>query len=150
MQIRELVEKQGKKPEKLIAILLEYQKSKPTNHLSNEDLRAVAQEMDLPESRVYSVATFYSLLSTHKRGKHIIQLCNDVPCYINGSFNLKEALEKALGISINQTTADGMFTLEYTSCLGCCEKAPVMRIDGDCYGDVTEQSVKDILKQYGS
>lgn len=149
MKIRELVEKHGRKPEKLIAVLLEYQRSKPTNHLSMDDLKTVAREMAMPESRVYSVATFYSLLSTHERGRHIIQLCNDVPCYINGSFNLRDALEKRLGISVNQTTADGLFTLEYSSCLGCCEKAPVMCVDGDCYGNVTGDSVNEILRQYG-
>lgn len=150
MLIEELVRKHGKTPEKLLTILLEYQKTRDTNHLSYEDLKAVAREMNLPESRVYSVTSFYSLLSTQPRGKHIIQLCNDVPCYVNGSFNLKDELEKVLGISMNETTGDGLFTLEYTSCLGYCEKAPAMRIDEDYYGNVTGEKLKDILEKYRS
>lgn len=150
MLIKELIDKHGKKPEKLISILLDYQKSKDAQYITEEDMKTVAAEMGLPESRVYSVASFYSLLSTEKRGKHIIQLCHDVPCYINGSFNLKEELERQLGIAMNETTGDGLFTLEHTSCLGYCEKAPAMRIDEDYYGNVAKEDLHDILSRYRS
>jgi NADH:ubiquinone oxidoreductase subunit E len=150
MQIDELIQKHGKAPEKLLSILLEFQKSNGNNSLSDDNIRAVAGAMGLPVSRVCSVVEFYSLLSRKKRGKHIIQMCGDVPCYINGSVNLKEALEKELGIAFGETTDDGLFTLEYTSCLGYCEQSPAMRIDEDMYGRVTPDALPAILEKYRS
>jgi NADH-quinone oxidoreductase subunit E len=150
MQIEELVKKHGKEPEKLLTILMEFQKSSDDNSISDEDIRVVAKAMDLPVSRVYSVISFYSLLSTKKRGKHVIQLCSDVPCYVNGSMNLKEELEKILKIAMGETTTDGAFTLEYTSCLGYCNQSPSMRIDEDTYGQVTAEKLPAILNKYRS
>lgn len=80
MVLNEIVKAQGKTPDKLLGVLLEYQKTKNRNYLTNEDFKDVAKKMSLPESRVYSIATFYSLLSVKPRGKYVIQLCRDVPC----------------------------------------------------------------------
>lgn len=148
MQANEFASKKEKTPDKLVGILLDYQKTKNRNSLSKEDLKAVAEQMGLPESRVYSVATFYSLLNTEPKGKHIIQICRDVPCYINGSFSVKEELEKALQIDMGETTKDGVFSLEYTSCLGYCELAPVIRIDQKIYGNLTSEKLVDIIAKY--
>lgn len=148
MQVKELIDKKEKTPDKLVGILLEYQQTKNRNYLTKEDLKAVAEEMGLPESRVYSVATFYSLLSTEPRGKHVIQICKDVPCYVSGAFNVRDELEKALKISMGETTKDGLFSLEYTSCLGYCDIAPVMRIDQKIYGNLTSEKLVEIIAGY--
>jgi len=148
MQAKEIAQRKGKTPDRLISILMEYQKSKSRNYLTSEDLKAVAGEMGLPESRVFSVASFYSLLNTEPKGKHIIQICRDVPCYVNGSFNIREELENALQIYIGETTKDGLFSLEYTSCLGYCELAPVIRIDQKIYGNLTSEKLVEIIAGY--
>jgi len=148
MELNEIINKKGKAPDKLVGVLLEYQKTKNRNYLTNEDLKEVAKKMDLPESRVYSVATFYSLLSVKPRGKYVIQLCRDVPCYVNGSFDLKQELETALQISMGETTKDGLFSLEYASCLGYCELAPVMRIDQKIYGNLSSKKLAEIIADY--
>ena len=148
MELSEIISKKGKTPDKLVGILLDYQKTKNRNYLTSEDLKDVATKMNLPESRVYSVATFYSLLSVKPRGKYVIQLCRDVPCYVNGSFDLKEELETALQISMGETTKDGLFSLEYTSCLGYCEMAPVMRIDQKIYGNLNSKKLAEIIAEY--
>jgi len=148
MDLNEIVHKKGKTPDKLVGVLLEYQKTKNRNYLTNEDLKAVAKKTKLPESRVYSVATFYSLLSVKPRGKYVIQLCRDVPCYVNGAFNLREELETALQISMGETTKDGLFSLEYASCLGYCEMAPVMRIDQKIYGNLNSRKLAEIIAEY--
>lgn len=148
MHVKELIDKKEKTPDKLVGILLEYQQTKNRNYLTKEDLKEVAEEMGLPESRVYSVATFYSLLSTKPRGKHVIQICRDVPCYVSGAFNVRDELEKALKISMGETTKDGLFSLEYTSCLGYCDIAPVMRIDQKIYGNLTSEKLVEIIAGY--
>lgn len=148
MELNEIVHKKGKTPDKLVGVLLEYQKSKNRNYLTNEDLKNVAKKMDLPESRVYSVATFYSLLSVKPRGKYVVQICRDVPCYVNGAFDLRKELETALQISVGETTKDGLFSLEYASCLGFCEMAPVMRIDQKIYGSLNSKKLAEIIADY--
>ena len=148
MHAKEIVEKHGKTADNLIQILLDCQKTSDRSYLTEEDLKTIAQEMDLPESKVYSVATFYSLLSTKPRGKHVIQLCRDVPCYVNGSFSLIEELENMLQICMGETTKDGVFSLEYTSCLGYCEIAPVMRIGETIYGNLTSEKLSEIVAEY--
>ena len=137
-----------KTPDRLIGVLMDCQKAKKRKYLTKEDLKAVANKMQLPESRVYSVASFYSLISTEPRGLHIVQVCKDVPCYVNGSVNVLDELEKALEIKVGETTKDVMFTLEYTSCLGQCEIAPVMRIDDKIYGNLTSEKLAQIIAGY--
>jgi NADH-quinone oxidoreductase subunit E len=149
MRAKEIADKLGRTPNKLIGALLEYQKDSPNNYLTEQDIKDIAKEMNAPESRIYSLATFYSLLSIAPRGKHIVQLCNDVPCYLNESVNIKEELEKKLNIRMGETTEDGLFTLEFTSCLGYCEQAPAIRIDDKMYGNLTSDKLTDILSLYG-
>ena len=77
-----------------------------------------------------------------------MQICKDVPCYVNGSFNVLEDLENALKIKIGETTNDGLFSLEYSSCLGYCEIAPVIRIDQKIYGNLTSEKLVEIIAGY--
>lgn len=148
IQAEEIIKKRGNSPDKIVSILLEYQQSRDRNYLTEEDLKTIANLMHLPKSRLYSVATFYSLLSTVPRGRHVIQICRDVPCYLNGSYNVKNDLERKLNISVGETTTDGRFSLEYSSCLGYCELAPVVRIDGKIYGNLTSEKLSEIIAEY--
>jgi NADH-quinone oxidoreductase subunit E len=149
MQVKEILDKHGRAPENLIGALLEYQNSSAQNYLSEEDLREFAKETNLPISKLYSIATFYSMLSTQKRGKYIIKLCYDIPCYVNDSLSVLAEIEKVLGITIGETTEDGLFTLEYSSCLGCCDISPVMQIADTVYGNLTADKVASILAKLG-
>ena len=148
MRIREALEKYRKSPGSLIRAMLEYQRSTPCNYLTEADIEAFAEETNLPISRVYSLAAFYSLFSTKPRGKYIIQVCYDIPCYVNNSINVVKELEKSLKIKMGQTTYDGLFTIEYSSCLGCCDKAPAMQIGDTLYGNLTPDRIVSILETY--
>ncbi len=147
MNIKDVVDKHGRTPDKLIAIMLELQEQSQLNYLSEDDIKEISDQMKIRESRVYSIASFYSLLSTKSRGKHIILLCHDVPCYINGAFNLLNELEEKLGIKLGETTADNLFTLEFSSCLGCCDMAPVMQVNETVYENLTSDKLDDILSK---
>ena len=148
MQLLQIIEKHGRQPEDLISILLDYQACKTDNYISEDDVKMLARQLNLTESRIYSVLTFYTLLSTKPCGKYVVQVCNDVPCYVKGSVNVLKILEKTLGIQEGETTADGVFTLEFTSCLGCCDKAPAMRIGGQLYGNRDEGKIGEIIAKY--
>ncbi|MFO7969255.1 MAG: NAD(P)H-dependent oxidoreductase subunit E [Bacillota bacterium] len=148
MKVNDILKKFSKKEDLLIEILLEIQRNKETHHLERDDLLAVAKYLDLPESRVSSVVSFYSFFSTEPRGKYIIQYCRDLPCHLNDDFNLKESLESLLDICVGETTDDGLFTLEYTSCLGCCDESPVVRINDDVYGNLNKNKLKALITEY--
>ena len=145
MDVKEIVKKHGTTRNKLLDVLFDCQSQSEKSYLSEDILFEVSKEMNIPESQVVGVASFYSLLSTKPRGRNIIQVCNDVPCYITGSMNLVEELEGILGIKMCETTEDGEFTLEYTSCIGCCDMSPAMQIGDKIYGNLTPDKLKSVI-----
>ncbi len=129
----------------LIYILHDIQDSHPQHYISEEAVQAVSDYLSLPANHIYGVLTFYSMYSTTPRGKYIIRLCESPHCYIRGSENILRKLKNTLNVSIGNTSKDGLFTLELCACLGVCGNAPVMMINDDVYGDLTEDKVDDIL-----
>lgn len=119
------------------------------NWLPLEALQLVAREMDLTYAYLYGVLSFYTMFSTQPRGKYIIRLCESPPCHLMGVDNLVDVLKAELGLQeVGETTADGLFTLERTACLGVCEVAPAMEINEVVYGRLTPERVRNILADY--
>lgn len=133
-------------PETLVEILREL--SQANGYLTSEHLEAVATRLKLPASKVYSVASFYSMINLKPVGKHVIRFCEDAPCHVVGGREVWEALEQELGIPFGETTLDGEWTLLPTSCIGACAVGPVMMVDDDIYGNLTPDKVKSIIARY--
>ncbi len=108
----------------------------------------IAEELDIPMTDVYGVATFYSQFALKPKGDHVIGVCMGTACYVKNAQPILEKLSKELGIKEGETTADNKFTLEATRCLGCCGLAPVIMIDDSVYGKLTPEDIPEILKQY--
>jgi len=142
-RVAEIVSRYGARQECLLQILHDVQAD--NNSLSEAELLQVARLMDIPLSRVYGVATFYSMFSVRPRGKYIIRICESAPCHIVGAREVIEAFEQALGTKMVETTQDGRFTLEYTSCLGVCGVTPAVMINDRVYGNLTPAKVEEIL-----
>jgi len=145
-QVAEVLARHGREPEALVDTLRDLNST--FGYLPRPALDQVAQACGLAPSQIYGVASFYSLLSTAPRGKHIIRCCVSPPCYLSGSREIIEALEECLGIEMGDTTKDGEFTLEGVSCLGLCGVGPAMTIDDLVYGRLTPERVNDILNGY--
>lgn len=148
MEKTEIIGGYPRRRDQLIAILHALQEASPTNSLAGSDLRLVAEYLHLPLSVVHDVVTFYSMFSLRARGKHIVRLCDSPPCHLLGSRSVLDELRKLLGIEVGETTPDGSFTLELTSCLGLCDVAPAMMVDDVVYGDLTPQKLKGIISRY--
>ena len=144
--IDRLIEKHGHDESALIGIMQDVQKE--LNYLPQGILLKIAQRLDIPLSRIYSIATFYKAFSLLPRGKHKIGVCIGTACHVRGGQNIVEKLERELGIRSGQTMNDLKFTLETVRCLGCCSLAPVMRIDKDTYGRLNQSAIPKILKRY--
>ncbi len=116
--------------------------------LPEEALDEVSKQLNVPKSRVYSVATFYNMLITKPRGKHVVQFCESAPCHVAGGREVWKALQESLEIKSGETTPDGNFTLVTTSCLGVCGVGPVIIIDDEIFGNVEPNKIPDILARY--
>ena len=118
------------------------------NYLPEEALQLVAKRLDIPFSRVYAVATFYKTFSLTPRGRHQIQVCTGTACHVRGAPLLLRQLERDLDIQTGGTTPDLEFSLDSVRCLGCCSLAPVVRIDWDTFGKLTQRQASRLLKKY--
>lgn len=109
----------------------------------------IAQEMNIPASKIYGVITFYNYFTMKPRGKYTINLCMGTACYVKGAPRLAQMMEEELGVKVGETTADGRFTLSAVRCVGACSLAPVFVIGEDTYGRVdTRDKMSAILKRY--
>ncbi len=131
----------------ILYILHELQDANPEHYVAEEDIRAVADYLNIPYSYVHGVTTFYTMFSLAPRGRHIIRLCESPPCHLMGSMSVLDYLKEKLAVEIGQTTKDGAFTLETCSCLGVCGVAPAMMINDEMFGNLTPQRIDAILEE---
>jgi NADH-quinone oxidoreductase E subunit len=117
--------------------------------LTQADLEAVAQLLDLSPVEVEAVATFYTMYNViEPMGRYHIQVCQNISCTLLGAENLIAHLEKTLGIKPGETTADKKFSITTVECLGSCGTAPMMQINDDYYESLTVEKVDEILLSY--
>ncbi len=117
-------------------------------YLSEESLTFVAEYIGVPHVRAFEVATYYTMLFTKPVGKHLIQVCRNLSCHVNGAPRILEKLESDLGTAPGGTTTDGLFTLVEVECIGACDMAPALMVDGDLHAAVTVESISGILDSY--
>jgi len=154
------IELQGKDLEQLPKILTEYKEKENVllpilqkinltyNYLPENALRYVSQELDIPLSLIYRLATFYNAFSLKPRGEHVIQVCLGTSCYVRGGKRILMAFENRLGIEVGGITKDMKFSLETVSCIGCCGQSPGVVVDEDVYGYMKQGRVPEILERY--
>jgi NADH-quinone oxidoreductase subunit E len=131
---------------RLIPLLQHVQET--DGYLSRDRLLEIQRETGIPLSNIYGVATFYAQFRLSPVGKNLVRVCHGTACHVAGAREITETIETALEIRNGQTTADGQFTIETVSCIGCCSLAPVVMINNDTYGNLTDRQVKKVLKQY--
>ncbi|MEI7835902.1 MAG: NAD(P)H-dependent oxidoreductase subunit E, partial [Planctomycetota bacterium] len=130
----------------LVMILQDIQEA--YNYLPQPVLEHVASRLGLATSHVYRVATFYASFSLKPRGQHIIRVCDGTACHLRGGGTLLDQIRRTLAIDEDETTTDGLFTLEVVACLGACALAPVMMVDGEYHGQMTPEKVRETLAYY--
>lgn len=130
----------------LVPALLQSQKYH--GYVSPEVELGLANLLEMPPQEVHSVASFYSMLHPRPVGRHLIQVCHNVCCYLRGVEEVVARLEDALGIRVGETTEDGRFTLITVECLAACGKAPVMMIDERLVEEVTPDEAERALHEF--
>ena len=133
-------------PGSLITVLRECQAS--VGYLPLPLLDYISRGLGLPASDVYGVVSFYSLFSLTPRGRHTVKVCTGTACYVKGIKEVITRISNTYKISEGETTEDRRFTVEAVRCLGACGLAPVMVVDEDTHGDVSSDTVLDVLEKY--
>ena len=98
-------------------------------YVSTESEAQVAQYLGMAPMAVHEVTTFYNMYNQRPVGKYKLNVCTNLPCQLREGLNTLQYLETKLGISMGQTTADGLFTLQQSECLGACADSPVMLVN---------------------
>lgn len=146
--VEQILRKYNYKKENLVKILLEVQKLH--RYLSKDVINYVAVALQLPPAKVYGVATFYAQFSLKPKGEYTILVCDGTACHMEGSTSLIKAIEEEIGIKPGEVTKDLKFSLDCVGCLGACALAPAMVINGEVYGNLTAEKVKEILRRLRS
>ncbi|MEW6193713.1 MAG: NADH-quinone oxidoreductase subunit NuoE [Bacteroidota bacterium] len=110
----------------------------------------ISELVKIPAAEIYGVITFYAQFRLKPMGKNIVRICEGTACHVNGAKTVLSALNDELGITVGETTDDGLFSLLSVACLGCCSLAPVMMINNDTYGNLTIDKIKRTIKKIKS
>lgn len=116
--------------------------------VSDENLRDVAEILEMSPEELDSVATFYNLIFRKEVGKHVILICDSISCWVMGYESLRDEIFNRLGVRFGETTRDGLFTVLPNCCLGTCDCAPALMIDNDLYRNVNPEQLNEILARY--
>lgn len=133
-------------PGSLITILQKTQEL--YGYLPMDVIYHISDRCGISPAKIMGCATFYAQFRLKPVGKYLIMLCKGTACHVNGSDSIGTAIYNELGIKDGETTEDGLFTLEHVACLGCCSLSPVMMINGEAYGSLTQDKAVKILRQY--
>jgi NADH-quinone oxidoreductase subunit E len=114
--------------------------------LSRELIEAVAEYLELPPVWAHEVASFYSMFSLQPAGRHKVNVCTNISCWLNGAEDMVAHIEKKLGISTGETTGDGRISLvREEECLAACCGAPMMVVDGHYHENLDVRKLDSIL-----
>ena len=108
----------------------------------------ISERTGLTPAKIMGVATFYSQFRFTAVGKYLIMVCKGTACYVNGAERIIDAISEELGIGNNETTADGLFTIDALRCIGACGIAPAVTINGKVYPKMTVDAVSGVVDEY--
>jgi NADH-quinone oxidoreductase subunit E len=142
-KLKEIFSRHTAERQELIPILQETQKA--FRYLPAAAIKEIALYLNIPESAVYGVSTFYARFRLKPQGKKTVRVCRGTACHVRGTQKVLAEMEKILGIKAGETTPDNEYTLETVACIGACALAPVITIDDEVFGKMTPRKVTEIL-----
>jgi NADH-quinone oxidoreductase subunit E len=145
-KVSEILGKYEADESSLIAILQDIQEE--YSHLPKEALIQISKEMNVPLSRILSLATFFKAFSLKPKGKHPVHVCLGTACHVRGAQLVLEKFEREMGIKSGETSDDLLFSLDAVRCLGCCGLAPVVQVGEEVHGKISPAKVAGVIKKY--
>ena len=138
-----LVDKLGPGRSSLIPILQDVKRR--YHGIDSESMQTIADVLDIHPVEVHSVASFYAFLHGAPEGRFVIRLCGTLSCDFAGKSAVAEALTDELGVGFDATTDDGLFTLEWASCVGMCDQGPALLVNDEVHTRVTPETARTIV-----
>ncbi len=117
--------------------------------ISREAAEEVARVLDLPPSHVDGVLTFYTMYNLRPVGRHLVQVCTSISCYLAGAEGLIEQCRARLGIGLEETSKDGKFSLVEVECIAGCDKAPSIMVNDTYHEPMDEKTMGELLERLG-
>lgn len=114
-------------------------------YLPKKEILKLSEELGIHHLKIYETANFYSFLNIEKRGKNVILICNSPSCYLNNAVNVVKTFEEILNLKMGESNKD--FTLEFTSCIGCCDNPPAALINGKLFTRLNKDKIKKIIEE---
>ena len=145
-ELKTFIEAWKSKPGNLIMVLHQVQQT--YGYIPRNIAIETAEILGVPLAKIYGVVTFYNFFKLQKAGKYIVQVCLGTACYLRGGDDIIKEFESQLGVGLNATTPDGLFSVEAVRCLGCCGLAPVAVVNGDVHGKLDKGMVAGIIDKY--
>ena len=143
-KMKDVLSRHSREKSEIIPILQDVQGV--FGYVPPEAIKETARFLNVPESAVYGVVTFYAQFHLTRQGKHGVKVCQGTACHVRGARQIMRAVREKLGISPGETTGDYRFSLERVACFGSCALAPVMVVDGKVYGRMTPKKAEKILE----
>jgi [NiFe] hydrogenase diaphorase moiety large subunit len=138
-----LVDRLGPGRSSLIPILQDVKRR--YHEVDAETMQTIADVLDIHPVEVYSVASFYAFLHGAPEGQFVVRLCGTLSCDFAGKDAVADALKDELGIAFDETTGDGLFTLEWASCVGMCDQGPALLVNDQVHTRVTPETAREIV-----
>ena len=145
-QLKAIINENKHDKSRLMAVMQEAQEI--YGYLPMEVQEIIADGMEVPLEKVFGVATFYAQFSLSPKGEYNISVCLGTACYVKGAQKLVNILSEQLEIGVDECTPDGKFSLEACRCIGACGLGPVLTVNDEVYGKLTENDVPDIIAKY--
>jgi NADH-quinone oxidoreductase subunit E len=134
------------KRRKELISLLQYNQDKE-GYISEKAIREISKNLNISENEIYGVTTFYESFRLIPPGKHLVTVCMGTACHVRGAPRVLEELERELEIKKDETTKDGLFTLEIVNCVGACALGPIVIVDEQYHGQMTSQKARDLIRK---
>ncbi|MFH1428751.1 MAG: NADH-quinone oxidoreductase subunit NuoE [Candidatus Margulisiibacteriota bacterium] len=141
--VKTILEGYEAKKENLMLILNDINDT--NGYIDKADMQDIADFLDISATEVYGTTTFYSFFNLKQKGKYIVRVCKSVSCDMAGKSDIVKTIEEELKIKIGDTSADKMFTLEYTNCMGMCDVGPAMMVNKEIHTKLTPQKIKEVI-----
>ncbi|MEW6262800.1 MAG: NAD(P)H-dependent oxidoreductase subunit E [Thermodesulfobacteriota bacterium] len=145
-KVDEIIKRSKDKPGSLIPVLQQTQIV--CGYLPNYVQTHVARGLGIPGSSVFGVVTFYSFFTMKPRGRHTVRVCLGTACFVRGSGEALNRVQRELKVKVGETTPDRRFTVEAVRCLGACGLAPVTVVDNDTHRQLTSDKIMEVVNSY--
>ncbi|MCL1880147.1 MAG: NAD(P)H-dependent oxidoreductase subunit E [Actinomycetia bacterium] len=141
-----IIDQNGSRQENILNILLALQEASAGGYVDQETIALVAKKLSTTETKVFEIASFYSMIETKPQAAYVLEVCNSAPCHFTKSDEVSGWLEAELGVKRGEPTSDGLFSFRFTPCVGACDVGPVIKVKDAVYGDLSRDKVKELIQ----